>query len=40
MPSPEYKDLHKHIKTLEEKGLLIRVKREMNKDTEIHPLVR
>ena len=40
MRSPEYKDLHAHLKNLEEKGLLIRVKREMNKDTEIHPLVR
>jgi len=40
MRSPKYKDLHEHIKTLEENGLLVRVKREMNKDTEIHPLVR
>lgn len=40
MTSPKYKDLHEHIKTLDKKGLLIRVKRQMNKDTEIHPLVR
>jgi len=35
-----YKDLQEHLVVLEEKGLLVRVKREMNKDTEIHPLVR
>ena len=35
-----YKDLREHIKTLEEKGKLIRVKRQINKDTELHPLVR
>lgn len=35
-----YPDLHDHLRTLEEKGLLIRVDREINKDTEMHPLVR
>lgn len=35
-----YKDLREHIKTLEEKGKLIRVTRQINKDTELHPLVR
>src|SRR3990172_11272504 len=35
-----YVDMRGHIKNLEAKGLLKRVKREMNKDTEIHPLVR
>ncbi len=35
-----YHDLHAHIAALEKKGLLVRVKRPMNKDTEIHPLVR
>ena len=36
----KYVDMRGHIKNLEAKGLLKRVKREMNKDTEIHPLVR
>ena len=36
----EYNDLRGHLKFLEEKGLLVRVKRPINKDTEIHPLVR
>ena len=40
MSSKRYKDLHAHLQTLEEKGLLIRVAREINKDTELHPLVR
>jgi len=35
-----YPDLHDHIATLEESGLLVRVDREINKDTEMHPLVR
>lgn len=35
-----YNDLREHIEALEENGLLIRVKREINKDTELHPLVR
>jgi UbiD family decarboxylase len=35
-----YNDLRDHLKRLEEKGLLVRVKREINKDTELHPLVR
>lgn len=35
-----YKDLREHVKTLEEKGKLVRVKRQINKDTELHPLVR
>ena len=36
----KYVDMRGHIKNLEAKGLLKRVKRVMNKDTEIHPLVR
>lgn len=36
----DYSDLRDHIKALEENNLLVRVKREVNKDTEIHPLVR
>ena len=35
-----YPDLHDRIRALEEKGLLIRVTRPINKDTEMHPLVR
>lgn len=40
MGEKRYRDLHEHIALLEEKGLLIRVSREINKDTELHPLVR
>ena len=35
-----YSDLHAHITALEQNGLLFRVKRPINKDTEMHPLVR
>jgi len=35
-----YPDLHAHIAALDEKGLLIRVQRPINKDTEMHALVR
>jgi len=35
-----YPDLHDHIRALEQAGLLIKVDREINKDTEMHPLVR
>src|SRR6266850_233710 len=35
-----YPDLHDHIRTLDEAGLLIKVDRDNNKDTEMHPLVR
>ena len=40
MTRPGYPDLHEHIAALEHKGLLVRVKREINKDTEMHALVR
>ncbi|MDP2645240.1 MAG: UbiD family decarboxylase [Desulfobacterales bacterium] len=40
MSERKYRDLREHIRLLEEKGLLIRVSREINKDTELHPLVR
>jgi len=36
----KYVDMRGHLKNLEERGLLKRVTRPMNKDTEIHPLVR
>jgi UbiD family decarboxylase len=35
-----YPDLHQHLKALEAAGLLVRVERPINKDTEMHPLVR
>jgi len=35
-----YRDLHQHLALLEEKGYLIRVKRPIQKETELHPLVR
>jgi 4-hydroxy-3-polyprenylbenzoate decarboxylase len=35
-----YPDLHDHIRSLEQAGLLIKVDRAINKDTEMHPLVR
>jgi UbiD family decarboxylase len=35
-----YPDLHEHIADLEAKGLLIRVDRPVDKDSELHPLVR
>ena len=35
-----YFDLHQHLKNLEAHGLLRRITRPINKDTELHPLVR
>lgn len=35
-----YADFHDHLRLLEERGLLVRVKSPINKDTELHPLVR
>ncbi|MBU2499272.1 MAG: UbiD family decarboxylase [Proteobacteria bacterium] len=35
-----YNDLRQHLTALEEKGLLFRVKRAINKNTELHPLIR
>ena len=35
-----YPDLHDHLKKLDEEGLLIRITQPINKDTELHPLVR
>src|SRR6266567_599923 len=37
---PSYPDLHDHVRALEKAGQLIRVDRPINKDTEMHPLVR
>ena len=39
-PPRAYPDLHDHIEALDKAGLLVRVDREINKDTEMHPLVR
>ena len=36
----DYPDLHQHILTLAERGRLVVVDQPINKDTEIHPLVR
>jgi 4-hydroxy-3-polyprenylbenzoate decarboxylase len=38
--SRPYPDLHDHIRALEKAGQLVRVTRPINKDTEMHPLVR
>ncbi|MDP2647576.1 MAG: UbiD family decarboxylase [Desulfobacterales bacterium] len=35
-----YRDLRDYLKVLEEKNKLVRIKSEINKDTELHPLVR
>ena len=40
MKNRSYSNLREHIEALERNGLLVRVTRPMNKDTEIHPLVR
>src|SRR5438132_8786921 len=40
MASRGYADLHEHLAALKKAGLLITVDRPINKDTEMHPLVR
>ena len=35
-----YRDLREYISVLQEQGKLVTIKREINKDTELHPLVR
>ena len=40
MPDRGYPDLHDHLTALDKAGLLITVHRPINKDTEMHPLVR
>ena len=40
MASKYYRDFREHLKALEERGKLVRIKREINKDTELMPLVR
>src|ERR1700677_2828852 len=39
-PPRSYPDLHEHLEALDAAGLLIKVDRPINKDTEMHPLVR
>jgi 4-hydroxy-3-polyprenylbenzoate decarboxylase len=38
--SRRYPDLHQHLRTLDAAGLLVTVDRPIDKDTELHPLVR
>src|SRR5574342_286064 len=38
--SRRYPDLHEHLDRLEREGLLIRIKEPVDKDQEMHPLVR
>ena len=35
-----YMDLHDHVRALEDKGLLRRISQPIDKNTELHPLVR
>ncbi|MGA8969971.1 MAG: UbiD family decarboxylase, partial [Pseudolabrys sp.] len=35
-----YPDLHEHLAALEARGLLRRIDRQIDKDAELHPLVR
>ena len=38
--SDYYKDVREHLKAIDERGKLVRVKKRINKDTELMPLVR
>ena len=40
MSDRKYADLHEHLQALERAGLLVKVDRAIDKDTEMHPLVR
>src|SRR5579871_475638 len=40
LPGPVYADLHEHVARLERAGLLYRITEPINKDTEMHALVR
>src|ERR1700681_4008120 len=40
LPPRAYADLHEHIDRLDRAGLLYRITAPVNKDTEMHPLVR
>lgn len=39
-PQRGYRDLHEHLADLDKQGLLVTIDRPINKDTELHPLVR
>ena len=39
-PARGYADLHEHLEELKEKGLLLTIDRPIDKDSELHPLVR
>jgi UbiD family decarboxylase len=39
-PSRGYRDLHEHLDALREQGLLLTIDRAIDKDAELHPLVR
>jgi len=39
-PPRNYRDLHDHLKVLDEAGLLLTIDRPIDKDSELHPLVR
>ena len=39
-PQRPYADLHEHLRALDKAGLLVTVDRRIDKDTEMHPLVR
>lgn len=38
--TPAYRDLHEHLAELERRGLLLKIDRQIDKDSELHPLVR
>jgi len=40
LPARGYPDLHDHLEQLEREGLLIRINEPVDKDQEMHPLVR
>jgi len=39
-PPRGYRDLHEHLDALREQGLLLTIDRVIDKDAELHPLVR
>src|SRR4051812_27180547 len=39
-PSRRYNDFRQHVEALDKAGLLYKIDRPVNKDTELHPLVR
>ena len=39
-PTRAYRDLHEHLEELKKRGLLLTISRAVDKDSELHPLVR